>query len=39
MNCKITQTLSDVNSGDITSYFNEVDRIIQVNDGIHDNKI
>ena len=36
MNSKITQALSDVNSGDITAYFNEVDRIIQLNDGIHD---
>ena len=39
MNSKITQALSDTNSGDITAYFNEVDRIIQLNDGIHDNKI
>ena len=39
MNSKITQALSDVNSGDITAYFNEVDKIIQLNDGIHDNKI
>ena len=39
MNSKITQALSDVSSGDITSYFNEVDKIIQLNDGIHDNKI
>ena len=39
MNSKITQALSDVNSGDITAYFNEVNRIIQLNDGIHDNKI
>ena len=28
MNSKITQTLSDVSSGDITAYFNEVDKII-----------
>ena len=39
MNSKITQALSDVSSGDITTYFNEVDKIIQLNDGIHDNKI
>ena len=39
MNSKITQALSNVNSGDITAYFNEVDKIIQLNDGIHDNKI
>ena len=39
MNSKITQALSDTNSGDITAYFNEVDRIIQLNDGIHVNKI
>ena len=39
MNSKITQALSDVNSSDITSYFNEVDKIIQLNDGIHDCKI
>ena len=39
MNSKITQALSDTNSGDITAYFNEVDRIIQLNDGIHDCKI
>ena len=39
MNSKITQALSDVSSGDITAYFNEVDKIIQLNDGIHDNKI
>ena len=28
MNSKITQALSDVNSSDITAYFNEVDRFI-----------
>ena len=39
MNSKITQALSDVLSDDITAYFNEVDKIIQLNDGIHDNKI
>ena len=39
MNSKITQALSDVSSGDITAYFNEVDRIILLNDGIHDCKI
>ena len=39
MNSKISRALSDIQSGDITTYFNEVDRIIQLNDGIHDNKI
>ena len=39
MNSKITQALSDFTSGDITAYFNEVEKIIQLNDGIDDNKI
>ena len=39
MNSKISRALSDISSGDITAYFNEVDKIIQLNDGIHDNKI
>ena len=39
MNGKITQALSDTNSGDITKYFEEVDHIIQLNDGIHDTKL
>ena len=39
MNSKITQALSDKNSGDITKYFDEVDQIIQLNDGIHDTKL
>ena len=39
MNGKITQALSSKESGDITKYFEEVDKIIQLNDGIHDNKI
>jgi hypothetical protein len=39
MNSKISRALSDTQSGDITSYFNEVDQIIQLNDGVHDNKI
>ena len=39
MNSKITQALSDTNSGDITKYFDEVDQIIQLNDGIHDTKL
>ena len=39
MNSKISRSFSDTHMGDITAYFNEVDRIIQLNDGIHDNKI
>ncbi len=39
MNSKISRALSDTQSGNITAYFNEVDKIIQLNDGIHDNKI
>ena len=39
MNSKVTKALSDTPAVDIMSYFNEVDRIIQLNDGIHDNKI
>ena len=39
MNGKITQTLSDNKSGDIQEYFNEMDKIIQLNDGIHDCKM
>ena len=39
MNSRVTQALSDTHRGDITKYFNEVDNIIQLNDGIHDNKI
>ena len=39
MNSKITQALSDKQSGDITNYFNEIDNIIQLNDGIHDCKL
>ena len=39
MNSKISRALSDISSGDITAFFNEVDKIIQLNDGIHDNKI
>ena len=39
MNSKITQALSDNNSGDVIKYFDEVDNIIQLNDGIHDNKM
>ena len=33
MNSNITQALSDTSSGDITACFNEVDKIIQLNDG------
>ena len=39
MNTKITQALSAKESGDITKYFEEVDKIISLNDGIHDNKM
>jgi hypothetical protein len=39
MNSRITQALSDVSSGDISKYFNEIDNIIQLNDGIHDCKL
>ena len=39
MNIKITQALSDNKSGDIQEYFNEMDKIIQLNDGIHDCKM
>ena len=39
MNGKITQALSSKESGDITKYFDEVDKIISLNDGIHDNKM
>ena len=39
MNSKITRALSDNHSGDIVEYFDEVDKIIQLNDGIHDCKI
>ncbi len=39
MNSKITKALGDDSSGDIMKYFNEVDNIIQLNDGIHDCKM
>ena len=39
MNSKVTRALSDTHSGDIMSYFDEVDKIIQLNDGIHDCKM
>ena len=39
MNGKITQALSDTSSGDIMKYFQEMDTIIQLNDGIHDCKM
>ena len=39
MNGKITQALSDTASGDIMKYFQEMDHIIQLNDGIHDCKM
>ena len=39
MNSRITQALCDFSSGDISKYFNEIDNIIQLNDGIHDCKL
>lgn len=39
MNSKITQALSDYKSGDISTYFNEIDHLIQLNDGINDFKL
>ena len=39
MNSKITQALNNPQSGDITKYFEEIDKIIELNDGIHDNKV
>ena len=39
MNSKITRALSDYPSGDISSYFDEVDKIVEMNDGIHDCKM
>ena len=39
MNGKITLALSDTSSGDIMKYFQEMDHIIQLNDGIHDCKM
>ena len=39
MNSRITRALSDNHSGDIMEYFNEMDNIIQLNDGINDCKI
>ena len=39
MNGKITQALSAKETGDILKYFEEVDKIISLNDGIHDNKM
>ena len=39
MNGKITQALSAKETGDILKYFEEVDKIINLNDGIHDNKM
>ena len=39
MNAKITRALSDDRSGDIMTYFNEMDKIIELNDGIHDCKM
>lgn len=39
MNSKITQALNNPQSGDIIKYFEEMDKIIELNDGIHDNKL
>ena len=39
MNSKITQVLWVLQTGDIQEYFNEVDKIIQLNKGIYDNKM
>ena len=39
MNGKITQALSDTTSGDVIKYFQEMDHIIQLNNGIHDWKM
>ena len=39
MNNKITQVLWVLQTGDIQEYFNEVDKIIQLNNDIHDNKM
>ena len=39
MNSKITQVLWVLQIGDIQEYFNEVDKIIQLKDCIHYNKM
>ena len=39
MNNKITQVLWVLQTWDIQEYFNEVDKIIQLNDCINDNKM
>ena len=39
MNNKITQVLRVLQTGDIQEYFNEVDKIIQLNNDIHYNKM
>ena len=39
MNNKITQVLWVLQTGDIQEYFNEVDKIIQLNDYIQYNKM
>ena len=39
MNNKITQVLWVLQTGDIQEYFNEIDKIIQLNNDIHDNKM
>ena len=39
MNNKITQVLWVLQIGDIQEYFNEIDKIIQLNNDIHYNKM
>ena len=39
MNNKITQVLWVLQTGDIQEYFNEVDKMIQLNEDIHYNKM
>ena len=39
MNNKITQVLWVLQIGDIQEYFNEIDKIIQLNNDINDNKM
>ena len=39
MNSKVTRALSDNQSGDIMDYFAEMDKVVKLNDGIHDCKI
>ena len=39
MNNKIKQVLGVLQTGDIQEYFNEVDKIIQLNNDVHYNKM